>query len=121
MRRFIEDDEYVIEIRPDLEFSTLLKDCPISCGIREIDEVGGFIEELHREGLSCERIAKELEIMANRAKDQSLEKCAFVMISLASPSKTGKKVLFYLRKKGYTITALRRNPNSGNKINVIIM
>jgi len=104
-----------------------LKDCNVSCGVREVEGVGDLISRLKYDGLNSKEIAAEIKTMVkavrNRDKDEEFDEggSAFVMMSLADCSRYHKAVYSHLKKAGATITSWRKNPNSGNKINVVIM
>ena len=105
-----------------------VKECNVSCGVLEVEGVGYFISNLKAFGLSSKEIAGEVKAMTNRVKKRGKQEAsegedgsAFVMVSLAAPNKLHRTVCSHLKRDGAVVTRWRNNPNSGNKINVVIM
>ena len=115
-----DDGEYGVTT-PNGSAEVTIYDCDVSCGIKEIQNVGGFIRELNVMNFNSEQIADEIKIMANKIKKCDDESSAFIMLSLADPGNLYKNVCTHLKERGAKITGWRKNPNSGNKINVVIM
>jgi hypothetical protein len=113
------EGEYRLCIDDDSENDIYLsiKEATNSCGILELENVSDFISYLYDENLKPEQIAKELLIALQKIKQEG---AARIMMSVVRSS-LNTKVFKELEATGkVTVFNYKKNPNSGNYINMAI-
>ena len=96
----------------------IVKNCNMSCGIKELESVGSFINALKEQQASDEDVVLELRRARTIIKRGN---AAHVIASIVVNDEN--KEIFNLLEKEKEIKIMRpkSNPNSSNKINVIVM
>lgn len=109
---------YKVTFKKGFYAQMYIKNCNMSCGIRELENVGNFIRSLKDNDATNEEVVTEL-----RKARQSIKAgtAAHVIASLVVDDDNREILNLLEKQKEVKIMREKTNPNSRNKINVIVM
>jgi len=111
-------NNYSVELKNGRSANLSLHSCRVSCGIKELEYVGEFIKTLRMNRFSDDEIVYELR-QARTIIKRGI--AAHVIMSLPVTKENEELFKKLAKQREVEIMRPKTNPNSRNKINVIIM